>query len=116
MDIIKNKIYTALKAAGYVYAKNYYTNWSKEFANEIQDEESFYYKSVDQANNPIKEKFQEQIMEQTSHMYFSFPNDLFLLEFNVEGFTDEELSSVKDDYLFDYLWEGIEAFISETYK
>lgn len=54
MDETFEKIYAAIREAGYKYAKDYYENWASYFSEDIEDESSFYYDSVGKDGFPIK--------------------------------------------------------------
>lgn len=109
------KIYSAVRKAGYEYAKNFYQNWHETFADEIRDKDSFYYQSVDENGHPYEEIYKEQMPDQVSHTYYSGSNDDFFTEFNIIGFSKEERDLVKDEDLFDILWDGVNDFMEETY-
>lgn len=115
MDEIIEKIYAAIRKAGYEYAKDYYENWAAYFSDGIADESSFYYDSLGMNGYPIKEIFEDQMSDQVSHSYYSGSNDDLFEEFNIQGFTQSERDLVKDQYLFDTLWDGVCDFIEETY-
>ena len=109
-------IIAAIRKAGYNYAKEQYQEWVVTFAEELMDESSYYYKSVDKNGNPLKEIFEEQIYEQAYHSYCDGTTDDFFNEFHIEGFSKEERDSLEDEYLFDYLEDGISDFIKENYN
>lgn len=116
MNDIIQKIHSAIRKAGYEYAKNFYEDWHNTFADDIDDEESYCYRSVDEENHPYKDIFCEQISEQTYHSYCSGTNDDFFEEFAIGDFSKEERDLVKGEYLYDKLWDGVSDFIKEKYK
>lgn len=115
MDENIEKIYAAIRKAGYEYAKDYYENWATYFSDDISDESSFYYDSLGMNGYPIKEKFEDQMSNQVSHTYYSGSNDDVFEEFKIQGITQSERDLVKDQDFFDILWEGVNNFIEETY-
>lgn len=115
MEVIIEKIYSAVRRAGYEYAKEFYQNWAETFADEIVDKESFYYQSIDEKGHPHEEKYKEHMQDQVSHTYYSCSNEDFFTEFNIEGFSKEERDLVKNEDLFGVLWDGVSIFIEETY-
>lgn len=115
-DIIRDKIYTAIRAAGYKYAKYYYENWCEVFKDELNDKESYYFGSINSNGNPLREIFEEQIYEQAYHNYCSGTNDDFFVNFYIDGFSKEERDIVDDEYLFEHLQNGFEDFVKETYQ
>lgn len=115
MENIIRKIYSAVRKAGYEYAKEWYENWHDFFADDIKDKTSFYYNSVDENGHPFEEKYQEHMPDQVSHIYYSGSNDDFFTNFNILGFSKEERDLVQDDDLFDVLWDGVNDFMEEIY-
>lgn len=116
MEEIIEKIYSAVRRAGYEYAKEFYQNWSENFVDELLDKESFYYQSIDENGHPLEEKYKEHMPDQVSHAYYyTCSNEDFFKEFKIEGFSKEERDLVKDEDLFEVLWDGVSDFIEETY-
>ncbi len=115
MDNIYNRIHSAVRKAGYEYAKWWYENWLDQFADDIEDEESLYFKSVDENGHPFEKQYQEHMPDQVSHTYYSGSNDDFFTNFNILGFSKEDRDLVKDEDLFDVLWDGVNDFMEEIY-
>ena len=110
----KEQVYEQIRLAGYNYAKDVYVNWEERYMEEF-DEESWYKDSLDEHGFPKENRFSEQVGEESYHNYCDGDNDDFFEWFNIDDVTQEERNSVEDEYLYDYLWEGIEKFINETY-
>ena len=106
--MVIEKIYASFRKGGYVYAKNYYHDWSS------YDEDLEY---VDECGRPLKEEFIERVYENAYHLYTSGTNDMAFLEFSVEEFAPEHRDLVKDMDLFENaISEGIYDFINEIYQ
>lgn len=107
-----------LKEEGYKYAEYWYSNWYDEFIKDIDDDDDSWYKdSLDENGNPTLEKFEEQIMEQVNHQFYSYAENnqeaLQNLDIKIECDGIEELDT---DEIFDTIVDGIIQFQDEHYE
>lgn len=119
MKTSKENIFNAIKNAGYDYAKYRYDSWAEEYQDELKDENSYYFGSVDSNGNINRDIFCEQIFEQAYQDYIDYgstSHEEWLEYLGIFNFTKDELDSVKDENLYDYYCEGIERFVLEQYN
>ncbi len=115
-----NFLLAKIRTAGYKYAAECYESWSKDYAEELEDEESYYYDSVDEDCNPKRQNLEEQISEQASHCYYCDGPECFFSFFDIDIIPESEDEEViKELYeidLYEYFWEGVDDFAKKTYK
>jgi hypothetical protein len=98
----------SFRKGGYLYAKNYYKDWS------LYDEDLKY---IDECGHPLKDEFSERVYENAYHLYTSGTNDEAFMEFSIDEFTPEQRDLVRNIDLFEVaISEGIDDFINEIYE
>ena len=112
---IKQRIYDALKAYGYEYAKGRYNSWVSDYSDELNDEESYYFNSVDSNGKPLFEIFLDQLNEETNHEYCSHTIEEYF-DIIGGGVTAEEIHCVNNEYLLDYVTNGYLNFLKDHYE
>ena len=109
----KDEIYELIKRAGYMYAKDVYETW-KERYDVTNPENIWYHDSYDEKGYPHKEKFQEQIFDESYHNYCDGDTEDFF-DWCCIDINKKDIELVADEYLYDYLKEGLDKFIKEKY-
>lgn len=108
----KEKIYKAIRDAGYSYASSVYDELYECICEDTDCEEYF-----DENKHPYEDYFRECVLEQSNQAYIDCgPDGDITNEFEIEGISDEDIRPYLSENLYDILWDGIEKFIQETYQ
>lgn len=110
----KEGILQEIVRAGFAFASTEYENWYENHV--LCSEDDSFYESVDENNNPYEDYFRDYIVEASNQAYIDCgPEGNVLNGFDVENVSRSDILDVLDENLYNYVWDGIEQFIKETY-